>query len=325
MSMKEISENNLSYLLELIATHIKSEVSSIIVDVATNNSFGLVKPDNSTITINSGVISATATSPSIATTNSTGIVKPDDDTIGVQNDGTIYSKITYYTSSELDTMWANAYGGSSSGSGSSGSGSSGNESGSGSGSGSGESGSSSGSETTSILTVGSEYRLKSTGLTASVVKGKVLEIKDNYALMICKSAIFKSTPSNATSANMKSFFDGTGLMNISSAIYDIRLPNTSGSTISLYKGRMYNYIYGNYDGALTLLETAATNTGGYNVLVTYNYDSSSGNTYYRQLNSSGSFSTIDSSNEYAIVPSFIIDMNAIELVETDQIRLKSTS
>ena len=55
---------------------------------ATSETMGIVKPDNTTIIVEDGVITATAQEPSAATSETMGIVKPDNSTI-VVNDGVI--------------------------------------------------------------------------------------------------------------------------------------------------------------------------------------------------------------------------------------------
>jgi hypothetical protein len=54
---------------------------------ATDGTYGIVKPDNSSITIMKGVLSAAV--PSVATEETIGTVKPDGDTITITNDGVI--------------------------------------------------------------------------------------------------------------------------------------------------------------------------------------------------------------------------------------------
>ena len=58
--------------------------------VATTSTVGVVKPDGSTIKIDSnGVLTATAKMPGVATTTNVGVVKPDGTTITVDGDGTL--------------------------------------------------------------------------------------------------------------------------------------------------------------------------------------------------------------------------------------------
>lgn len=60
---------------------------------ATANTLGVVKPDGSTITINSnGVLTATAKMPGVATTTKVGVVKPDGRTITIDSNGTLTAK-----------------------------------------------------------------------------------------------------------------------------------------------------------------------------------------------------------------------------------------
>lgn len=106
--MKEISEENLAYLLELIATQIVAGASSVIIDVATLNSLGIVKPDGTTITIDNGVISANPVNVGIATTSTNGIAKPDNETIVVDANGTLRVNLASYSESELIALWAAA-------------------------------------------------------------------------------------------------------------------------------------------------------------------------------------------------------------------------
>ena len=60
-------------------------------EVATASSLGIVQPDNTTITISNGILTATATAP--ATTATAGVVKPDGTTITVESDGTISAEL----------------------------------------------------------------------------------------------------------------------------------------------------------------------------------------------------------------------------------------
>lgn len=74
------------------------------VDIATASTVGVVKPDGSTTSVNtSGALSVNT-----ATSSAKGIVKPDNDSITVDANGEISCNLTSYTTSELDTMWANA-------------------------------------------------------------------------------------------------------------------------------------------------------------------------------------------------------------------------
>lgn len=74
------------------------------VDIATASTVGVVKPDGSTTSVNaSGALSVNT-----ATSSAKGIVKPDNDSITIDANGEISCNLTSYTTSELDTMWANA-------------------------------------------------------------------------------------------------------------------------------------------------------------------------------------------------------------------------
>lgn len=106
--MKYLSESNISYLLELIAAAIADGASSIIIDTATLQNLGVVKPDGTTITINNGTISAQPPSVSIATTSAVGIAKPDNDTLIIDNTGTLSLNESNFTETELNQIWAAA-------------------------------------------------------------------------------------------------------------------------------------------------------------------------------------------------------------------------
>lgn len=105
---KELSENNLNYLLGLIGDAIESGAESITIDKATLSTFGIVKPDGTTVTINNGVISASSSSVPIATVSVAGIAKPDNESIVIDNNGTLSLSASAYSTSELDTLWASA-------------------------------------------------------------------------------------------------------------------------------------------------------------------------------------------------------------------------
>ena len=62
--------------------------------LATSNSFGIVKPDGTTITISDGVLSAVASTVAPATTATLGTVQPDGVTILVDGNGVISSAAT---------------------------------------------------------------------------------------------------------------------------------------------------------------------------------------------------------------------------------------
>lgn len=55
------------------------------INQATSGSFGVVKPDGTSITISNGVISAATQTPATATSSTLGIVKPDNTTITINN------------------------------------------------------------------------------------------------------------------------------------------------------------------------------------------------------------------------------------------------
>lgn len=74
-------------------TIFKKDDNSIYVAAATENTKGIVQPDNNTIVIKDGVISATAQTPEIATANVAGIVKPDGKSVKIKSDGTLYADI----------------------------------------------------------------------------------------------------------------------------------------------------------------------------------------------------------------------------------------
>ena len=78
-------------------------VSYGVIEVAkaTSSLYGLVKPDNSTITVSNGVISAAA--PDIATSSTVGVVKPDENTIHVDSTGTL-STINMVQSSDITNI-----------------------------------------------------------------------------------------------------------------------------------------------------------------------------------------------------------------------------
>lgn len=84
-----IQENMQEKLTAVEPVNISSD-NKLSINTATVDSMGILKPDGTTITIDSnGVISATATTPDIATTDTAGIVKPDGTTISITDDGTI--------------------------------------------------------------------------------------------------------------------------------------------------------------------------------------------------------------------------------------------
>lgn len=92
--MKKISESNLSYLLELIATSTKQLFDEATPPTATTSEFGLVKPDGTTITVNNnGVISVSNVTVPVATSSTNGIFKPDDTTIGLKDTSKLYVKL----------------------------------------------------------------------------------------------------------------------------------------------------------------------------------------------------------------------------------------
>lgn len=64
-------------------------IPEVTVNTATSSTPGIVQPDNTSIVINNGVISATAQTPTQATSTTLGIVKPDNDTIVVDENGVI--------------------------------------------------------------------------------------------------------------------------------------------------------------------------------------------------------------------------------------------
>jgi len=70
----------------------------VTIPIATAVSLGIVKPDNTTITVDStGTLSATGGTPPLATPTSPGIVQPDDVTITVDGSG-IITAVTATTS-----------------------------------------------------------------------------------------------------------------------------------------------------------------------------------------------------------------------------------
>lgn len=106
--MKDLSQENIQSLLNLIAQSIKDGKDSVTVSIATLQDLGIVKPDGSTITINNGVISANLPTVNIATTSVVGIAKPDDDTLTIDSSGTISLNTTNYTPTELIQIWNQA-------------------------------------------------------------------------------------------------------------------------------------------------------------------------------------------------------------------------
>lgn len=64
-------------------------IPEVTVNTATSSTPGIVQPDNTSIVINNGVISATAQTPTQATSTTLGIVKPDNNTIVVDANGVI--------------------------------------------------------------------------------------------------------------------------------------------------------------------------------------------------------------------------------------------
>ena len=62
------------------------------VGIATETKAGIVRPDNTTITVDSNGIITAHTTHTMATTDKIGSVKPDDDTIGIKPNGALYVK-----------------------------------------------------------------------------------------------------------------------------------------------------------------------------------------------------------------------------------------
>lgn len=62
------------------------------VGIATETKAGIVRPDNTTITVDSNGIITAHTTHTMATADKIGSVKPDDDTIGIKPNGAIYVK-----------------------------------------------------------------------------------------------------------------------------------------------------------------------------------------------------------------------------------------
>lgn len=82
--MKKISETNLNYLLSIIANAIKTKIYPDYVP-ATTSSFGIIKPDGTTLTADNGVLSRIVDeNVPIATTTVNGKIKPDGVTIGIK-------------------------------------------------------------------------------------------------------------------------------------------------------------------------------------------------------------------------------------------------
>lgn len=106
--MKDLSQENIQSLLNLIAQSIKDGKDSVTVSIATLQDLGIVKPDGTTITINNGVISANLPTINIATASAVGIAKPDDDTLTIDSSGTISLNTVDYSSSELVQKWNQA-------------------------------------------------------------------------------------------------------------------------------------------------------------------------------------------------------------------------
>lgn len=72
--------------------------------IATSSTAGIVKPDNSTITVNaSGVISANIPTVPIATDSIPGIVKPDGSTITIDASGMIKTNHSYVFNTPIQT------------------------------------------------------------------------------------------------------------------------------------------------------------------------------------------------------------------------------
>ena len=62
------------------------------IGIATETKAGIVRPDNTTITVDSNGIITAHTIHTMATTDKIGSVKPDDDTIGIKPNGALYVK-----------------------------------------------------------------------------------------------------------------------------------------------------------------------------------------------------------------------------------------
>ena len=62
------------------------------VGIATQTTAGIVRPDNTTITVDSNGMITAHTTHTMATTDKIGSVKPDDDTIGIKPNGALYVK-----------------------------------------------------------------------------------------------------------------------------------------------------------------------------------------------------------------------------------------
>lgn len=73
-----------------LKTAVTTLISNAVPATATSDTVGVVKPDGSTITIDSnGVLTATAQMPGVATSATVGVVKPDGNTITVDGNGTL--------------------------------------------------------------------------------------------------------------------------------------------------------------------------------------------------------------------------------------------
>ena len=73
-----------------LKTAVTTLISKAAPATATANTLGVVKPDGSTITVDSdGTLTATAQMPGVATNTNVGVVKPDGNTITVDGDGTL--------------------------------------------------------------------------------------------------------------------------------------------------------------------------------------------------------------------------------------------
>lgn len=73
-----------------LKTAVTTLVNNAVPSTATTTNVGVVKPDGSTITVDSnGTLTATAQMPGVATTTNVGVVKPDGNTITVDGDGTL--------------------------------------------------------------------------------------------------------------------------------------------------------------------------------------------------------------------------------------------